>query len=431
MVFIAPQAGDFLQRTYDMDHSSIVDYNNGKEDLWFTIQKPAAMQSGAVLTVTPLPADPTTIHIKEITQDNLPNTYLGKQITSWTILENAISDMWEIIYKVLPIILVVSTAALIISLGYIVWNTIKKRPSSDRVKKVVYISSSTIFLAIIPITFLFFFGFSGSFLGISKVGLSTNMDDKVTISYITTTVEGITMQIVIAEDGKGLTNYLERNGLPKAPNNEETLSHYVNQKMNFVITHVPYESFLVSQKKYIHINFTSPNIFFPLAVNYTNNEYKHAVTILVLKPVRAKNLSTNFSDIGEDKNKHTDDSVRYEEEVAPPNKSISYFTGNDLDTNIPTKSMVYFYDKKSNYNYDVTMDIGAATSLTAGVKMMNGWVLFILLLLAFIKIVCLCTDFVKRRSRNIRILFIISPFVLPAIVIILFFGFFFFQTSIF
>ena len=374
MVFIAPQVGDFLQRTYDMDHSSIVDYNNGKEDMWFTIQKLATMQVGAVLTVTPLPADPNTIHVKEIIQDNLPNTYLGKKIISLAILENAISAMWEIIYKVLPIILGVSATALIISLGYIVWNTIKKRPSSDCIKKVVYTSSSIIFLTIIPVTFLFFFGFSGSALGIGQggsipvpgisLGLSGNMEDRVTISYSTTTTEGITMQVVSAEDGKGLTNYLERNGLPKAPSNEETLSRYVDQKMNFVITHVPYEAFYASQKKYIHIDFPSQNIFFPLGVNYANSENKHAVTILVLKPVKMKGFSTNFSDTDENNNQYTDDSIKHRVATNPQNKSISYFAGENNREDTPTKRMVYFYDKESAYNYDIMMDIGIPASFT-------------------------------------------------------------------
>lgn len=423
MVFIAGPNSNFLQKTSDMDHSSILDFNNGVEDMWFTIQKPKEMLGGSILTVVPIPADTSKVIVEEVEKNELPDVSHERQINYTDLFIHLFPTTYAVITLILPYFFAISFIILAIATIIISVNKRKNKPNPIYLKKTVYSSSFTLTISLIV---FFALGFLGSIFSIGvdggngphsiiampTIGITPQQEDKITVTYSTTTATGVTMQVISAENGRGLTDYLERNGLPKAPSNEQTLSQYINRKMNFVITQIPSESITNGSKKYIHIAFPNKTIFFPLAVNYVDSEIKHPVTILVLKPVTINGFSTSLKLLENDNeyNSHTNNDIRN------LNKVITYYGYTNSKI---TSSLVHIYDKEKNYYYDIEMSVGVSTYATFITYIFNPYLFTALILIIIMLFEIFIIKIIEKKSKIIRIIFVGASLILPFFVIVI------------
>lgn len=427
MVFVARPNAEFLSQTNDMDHSVILDINHGVEDMWFKIKKPADLTSGSVVTVTPIPNDINLSKINEIQKNEVPNPNLNDKITYEKIASSFIRGSLEktsLFIVLIPILFIFAVVLLIRSFV----NRRKNIEDSESLKKSIsWVGSALVvsYLLFFPWSlFIFLSSMMGVGLGggVSMAGVPTSLGikysntDNITVTYSTTTESGTTLQLIQAENGIGLTSYLERNGLPKSPSNNIVLSRYVKEGYNFAVTFVPVNQGDVILDRYIHISFPSQQLFFPLGVNYADTDDKHGVKAMVLKPVTSQGFLSDFESKEENSmygmRMNSDSHDSYSGDNL--NKKISYYRN---DENNPAFSVINFYDSKRNYNYDVFMSVGTPFSLKIFEFITTEAFLFIFVLLLIIFFVYLVHRLVRNKSDNYKKNFLLVIVSLPIILI--------------
>ncbi len=399
--YIARPSAEFLERTDDMDHTAIIDLNNGIEDTWFNVKRPTGIADGAILTVTPVHATAEAIHVVDIGKNEMP-TYNPYYKVSHTTLVSKVGEAvmaWANYY--IPIVLLLAFLTMIVCAIIMARNRVKGIPNKEIIERM---AGTAISLFAIVIIFWGVIGYSQSSLGLSGTVVSTlapgrmvvDSSDRVNIAFSTTT-RGMTLQVVSAEDGRGLMNYLERNGLPKSPANEENLSRFVRDGFNFVITYTPISVLGENDRRYVHVTFPSQKLLFPLSVNYDNGTAPHPVEVLVLKSVVIPGYST---DLGKQERKNL-------------NNAISYY---GYDSFAPNTSVVHFYRAPKDYKEDVTMDIGIPKVISFYEMLAGAWVTFpasLGILVAFIYGLALLPRKI-RRGINIALYGIIGAFIAMA-----------------
>ncbi len=409
--YIAVPNSAFLTQTEDMDHTVILDLVGDKESMYMNLKRPAGISAGSLLTVTPIPSEAGAITVEEITGEALPHSDAGSKVTTIDLFRRGInSSLFEMLtFIILPLSFLLSLIALVVLLIIIRKKQKAGLPNSSRVKFFTYFSASVTFLLPAPLFLILFLTASGVGTGGSKsvrapalpgsLGMAMDGDDHVTVSYTTTTKRGTTLQVVSAEDGRGLTNYLERNGLPKQVGNEEVLSGYVKKGMNFVITQTDVANLPDGERSYIHVQFPSENIFFPLGVNYRESKEKHRVEALVLKPITVAGFSTDLSTkekTGEEKN-----------------KTLEYFSEGE---NYSTK--VHFFDEAQNYNHDITMKVGKSSKLIFTEFITKLWILFGAFFLLFTLFISLVSFGVSKLPKVLRAIYVLLPFLLLSVIVV-------------
>lgn len=417
--YIALPNSSFLTQTEDMDHSVILDLVDGKESMYMNLKSPEGVSSGKLLTVTPVPAEASTITVEEITAPELPASDQGTRISFSRLFENTISSSFfqKVLGFTLPLLFVVSLIALVALLIIIRKKQKGGIASSGKIKFALYVSATVaLLLPVFILVLLVVFNtldtvntqsISSSGMPTKSPGMILQEDDHVTISYSTTTKRGTTLQVISAENGQGLTNYLERNGLPKQADNENVFGVYVEKKMNFVITQTDISKLPEGEKSYTHVQFPSETIFFPLGVNYHDSDEKHPVEALVLKPVTVSGFSTDLSKDG----------------IPKPlkNKTLTYYKEGP---NYSTR--VHFFDEERNYNHDITMNIGKSSKLILAEFITKSWTLFTLFVILFALLVSTISLGVSKLPKILRVVYVLLPLVLISLltVAIIFFSHF-------
>ncbi len=403
--YIVRPSAEFLERTEDMDHTAILDLNDGIEDVWFNIMKPAGVADGGIITVTPVPAEAALVHVANVAKGEIPS-YPYLQVTHKTLRGYVWKEIFDTLGFLIPFYLFAALLTIVICLIIMLIRRIQGRPMGS-IKKVASAAVFLLFLLIFCWTLLGYsqqsLGLSGEIVSVSvpKVNMvPVNPEDKVTIAYSTTT-KGMTLQVVSAENGTGLANYLERNGLPKSPANASNLSRYVDQGFNFVITYTPVALLSENDSRYVHVTFPSEKIFFPLAVNYDDNGAAHPVKVLVLKPVLITGYETYLSELPNSKTAHS--------EGLHLNNAITYYA--NYNATAPNASIVHFYREPKDYNHDVTMDIGTPTAITNYRLLTSGWILVPLLTACIFLIGYLYVFGLKVLPTNLRRIIILILYI--------------------
>lgn len=432
MVFVARPNAEFLAQTNDMDHSVILDINQGVEDMWFKIKRPADLTSGSVVTVTPIPNDISLSKINEINANEIPNPNLDDKVTYQKIINNFLYGLFSKIYLyffLTPLLLISGVAFLIRS------RSNKKNNIEDNQilkKGISWVGSAFLvnyFLIFVWIMFMFMSSTIGVVMGgalpMPGMALSDGMryieSDNISIAYSTTTHSGTTLQLIQAENGEGLTSYLERNGLPKSPSNNVVLSRYVKEGYNFAVTYIPVDNSNLINERYIHLSFPSQELFFPLGVNYANSEDKHAVTVMTLKPVTSKGFSSDFAWVNEERRnnipKMMDDNSTHDTSSQENlnNKIMYYRDGSDQ----PNLSVVHFYDSKKNYNHDVLLNVGMPFSLKFFEYINTQLFLILAFALIILFLVYLAHLLMRNESDNFKKNFLLVSVSLPIILFII------------
>jgi uncharacterized membrane protein YfcA len=433
MVFVARPNAEFLAQTNDMDHSVILDINQGVEDMWFKIKKPADLTSGSVITVTPIPNDISLSKINEINENEIPNPNLNDKVTYQKVINHFLEGLGSKIYMfffLTPFLFIFAISILIRSRS----NKKKNIEDSETLKKGISWTGSAFLVNYFVFFMWFLFGFMSSMIGIGQGGsvtmpgmaLSDGMrysdSDNISIAYSTTTHSGTTLQLIQAENGEGLTSYLERNGLPKSPSNNVVLSRYVKEGYNFAVTYIPVDNSNLINERYIHLSFPSQQLFFPLGVNYADSDDKHAVTVMTLKPVTSKGFSSDFAWVNEERRnnipKMVDDSSAHDTSSQENlNNKITYYRdGSDQ----PNLSVVHFYYSKKNYNHDVFMSVGIPFSLKFFEFINTQMFLIIAFALIILFFVYLAYLSMRSQSDNFKKNFLLVSVSLPFILIIIF-----------
>lgn len=392
--YIARPSTEFLERTNDMDHTAIIDLNNGIEDTWFNVKKPAGIADGAILTVTPVHATAEAIHVTDIGKKEMPTYNPFYKVSQSTLMSKVGEEVIAWSNSFIPPILLLTFLTMIVCAVIMIRNRVKGIPNKEIIERVI---GTAVSLFAIVIIFWGVIGYSQQSLGLSGSlaptsglgGMIADSSDHVNIAFSTTT-RGMTLQVVSAEDGKGLTNYLERNGLPKSPTNEENLSRFVSGGFNFVITLTPISVLGENERRYIHVTFPSQKLFFPLSVNYDNSTTPHPVEVLVLKPVVISGYSTDLA----------------KQERKNLNNEISYY---GYDPFAPSTSIVHFYRAPKDYYEDVTMDIGIPKVISFYQMLSDAWVSLAILAILVYGLAVLPKKI--RRGINIVLYGIIGAFI--------------------
>lgn len=367
--YIARPSGEFLERTNDMDHTAVIDLNNGIEDTWFNVKKPAGITDGAILTVTPVHARAEDIHVAGIEKNAMPTYSPYDKVSHTTLMSEVRHAVFDWLDFSVPILLVLTFLTMIVCAIIMVRNRVKGIPNKEIVGRMAGTAMSLFAIVIIFWGGIGYIqqsaGLSGSIISTrGPSGMFVDSSDRVNITYSTIT-KGMTLQVLSAEDGKGLTNYLERNGLPKSPANEENLTRFVGSGFNFVITYTPMAVLGENERRYVHVMFPSQKLFFPLSVNFDNNLTPHPVHVLVLKPVVIPGYST---DLAKEEQKNLNNAISYygRDSSGPRRSSII----------APDTSVVHFYRAPKDYNEDVTMDIGIPNVIKFYKILSSAWVTF-------------------------------------------------------
>jgi hypothetical protein len=382
-----------------MDHSVIIDLNNGTQDVWFNIKKPADMNDGSIITLMPVPAQSAAITINEIEGSQVPNPSLADKVSYQAGVRVVLSSLKD--WIIIPFAILVLLLLVLYIVLFIKRNDGTGQPGTK--KALLRVS-----IALIPVIIIVGFsvlemttlGVGGGSLGGYGAPLIPNENDQVTIVHQEVTKNGTTLQVIEAQNGTGLADYLERNGLPKSPTNNTVLSRYVSEGYNFAITQTPSTALSENQKRYIHVTFPSERLFFPLGVNYQDSEMMHGVDVMVLKPVVIAGFAPDFSTYGPT---HGGDHV----EQMAFNKTISYYKdpqGGDFRnpyTHVGI-SIVHFFDSVKNYAYDVTMDIGIPQSVKTWAVIFHPAVLFLLIFVLFIVFVSIVTAVLSKLPRLLQ-----------------------------